>query len=180
MKRNLTKHKMASPLLGAILAGATAGAARAAYLPDAAQQNAIAARMAQYQKTFPAGFMMQVGNAHEAGEAAYYYKFGDDTEHWRLEQWDPSLSRGFRVTLWRFYPERANRGIFDVNSGGEQVIEFEEPAANTENGMAQENYAKSLEVVKKSERAWQLLLTGTPNTEPFPLNHDHEGSDAGR
>lgn len=164
--------------------------ATASYQPTNAQRMAVEMRLAQYGKNFSAGRMFQTGNTHQAGQVAYFYKFGDDTIHWRMEEWAPLPDGAFRVTLYRFYrdtkaglnrepdpanPEdfipRANRGIIIVNGRREALVEFEEPAANTEGGQAQENFAATPIVIQKSELALQLLLTGTPNLEPFPIDH---------
>lgn len=139
------------------LAGLLTTAALAAYLPDESQRAGLDLRLETVGKPSPVGMMLQVGKPYQPGQAAYLYKFGDGSLHWRLEEWEPLPGGAYHVFLWRFYPDRANRGDYVIRGGRVDMREFEEPMDTA-----------SRDVVAKSELAIGLLLTGEPNRDPFP------------
>lgn len=134
-----------------------APSAQAAYQASPEQLSSAESRLREYGKTFPLGFMLQIGKPYEAGRAAYFYKFGDDTIHWRLEEWEKLPDGSWHVFLWRFYPTYATRGDYHIRGGMVDMREYEEPM----------NIASG-EVIHKSELSWHMILQGTPNRDPFP------------
>lgn len=147
-------------LAASLLWGTTS--AQAGYQASPEELSKVEIRLKEYGKTFPAGFMLQIGKPYEEGKAAYFYKFGDDSIHWRLEEWEKLPDGAWHVLLWRFYPRHATRGDYVIRGGIVEMREYEEPM-----DVALDP------VISKSELSWRLILEGTPNRDPFPVMENH-------
>jgi len=105
--------------------------------------------------------MLQVGQANrQPGAVAYWYKFGDDTVRWRLEEW-VALPKGlFHLQIWDFRENWATVNEDIVDGGLLREIRF-----------AEEIPLNGKEAVGISQLTLKILLEADPadyNRDPFP------------
>lgn len=138
----------------------------AAYLPTPEQRSKLEQLLTDYGKYFGAGRMLQAGKSRrQAGVVAYWYKFGDDTIRWRLEEWVP-LPRGlFHLRIWDFQEDRATINEDIVDGGILREIRFAEPIP-----------MDGKEAIGLSSLTLKILTEADPadyDQEPLPVINPH-------
>ncbi len=133
----------------------------AGYLPTPEQEAKMEQLLEVYGKYFGAGRVLQVGTSRrQAGVVAYWYKFGDDTVRWRLEEW-VALPRGlFHLRIWDFRKDWATINEDIVDGARLREIRFVEPIP-----------MDGKEAVGLSDLTLKILLEADPadyDRNPFP------------